>query len=67
MRFSGGHINPAVTLALTICRGLEVVLAPLYIISQLIGAVIGAALARVRFHFYGGNVCCTSVTFALPF
>lgn len=44
---SGGHFNPAVTLALTIVRGLQPVLAPLYILSQLLGGIIGAGLARV--------------------
>ncbi|XP_046851398.1 LOW QUALITY PROTEIN: aquaporin-8-like [Xenia sp. Carnegie-2017] len=43
---SGGHFNPAVTLALTIVRGLQPVLAPLYILSQLLGGIIGAGLAR---------------------
>ena len=47
---SGGHINPAVTLALTICRALEPLLSLCYIGSQLIGGIVGAALARVWFH-----------------
>jgi glycerol uptake facilitator-like aquaporin len=45
---SGGHLNPAVTLAMTIVRGLQpIILAPLYVLAQLLGAIIGAALARV--------------------
>ena len=46
--FSGGHLNPAVTLAMTIVRAIPVILAPFYVIAQLLGAIIGAGLARVR-------------------
>lgn len=51
--YSGGHLNPAVTLALTIVRGLQpMILAPLYILAQLLGGIIGAALARVNVYPY---------------
>ncbi|XP_028393977.1 aquaporin-8-like isoform X2 [Dendronephthya gigantea] len=43
---SGGHLNPAVTLGLTIVRGLPLILAPFYVLAQLLGGIIGAALAR---------------------
>ncbi|XP_046851394.1 aquaporin-8-like [Xenia sp. Carnegie-2017] len=43
---SGGCFNPVVTLALTIFRGIQPVLALLFIISQILGGIIGAALAR---------------------
>lgn len=41
---SGGHINPAVTLAMLCARRISIVRAVLYILAQCIGAVIGAGL-----------------------
>ncbi|XP_045211478.2 aquaporin-8-like [Mercenaria mercenaria] len=43
---SGGHFNPAVTLGVTLAGGLPVFLAPGYIIGQIVGGVLGAALVR---------------------
>jgi aquaporin Z len=44
---SGGHLNPAVTLGLTLARKLSPVNAVGYIISQVIGAVAGSYLATM--------------------
>lgn len=44
---SGGHINPAVTVGVFLAGALSPLLALLYIISQLLGAIVGAGLARV--------------------
>jgi aquaporin Z len=46
---SGGHINPAVTVALWVNGSIETVKAGLYIVAQLIGAFLGALLIRVTF------------------
>ena len=43
---SGAHINPAVTAAIMITGRIRPALGGLYIVAQLVGAVIGAALAR---------------------
>lgn len=43
---SGGHLNPAVTVGIAISGAIGPVLALFYIISQLLGAIIGAALTR---------------------
>ncbi|MBS0606055.1 MAG: aquaporin family protein [Parachlamydiales bacterium] len=41
---SGGHINPAVTLGLTLAGKSPVALMPIYIIAQFLGALLGAVL-----------------------
>ncbi|KAI8816972.1 aquaporin-like protein [Fimicolochytrium jonesii] len=41
---SGGHLNPAVTLALLVARAVSPITALLYIIAQMLGAVAGAGL-----------------------
>ncbi|XP_066134583.1 aquaporin-8 [Saccopteryx bilineata] len=44
---SGGHFNPAVSLAVTLIGGLTLTMLLPYWISQLCGGLIGAALAKV--------------------
>ena len=46
MSISGGHINPAVTVGLWIANKIDGLLAGKYIMAQLLGAVVGAALVR---------------------
>ena len=46
-QFSGAHINPAVTLGLAVAGRFEWALAPGYIVSQMVGAFLGAALVFV--------------------
>ncbi|KAL4836373.1 hypothetical protein H8958_018746 [Nasalis larvatus] len=43
---SGGHFNPAVSLAATLIGGLNVVMLLPYWVSQLLGGLLGAALAK---------------------
>nr|BDI24355.1 aquaporin-3 [Peronia verruculata] len=43
---SGGHLNPAVTLGIWFAGGISWLQAPFYIISQLVGSILGAALTR---------------------
>ena len=45
--FSGAHINPAVTLGVTLAGGLQPIMAIPYVLSQLMGAIIGAGIVRV--------------------
>jgi len=57
---SGGHINPAVTVALATWRGFPWRKVPAYIFAQLMGGVVGAALVYANyFHaldiFEGGE------------
>ncbi|XP_078612165.1 aquaporin-8-like [Branchiostoma floridae x Branchiostoma japonicum] len=43
---SGGHLNPAVTLGITLAGGVTVLQGICYVISQLLGAMVGAAFTR---------------------
>ncbi|WP_205325524.1 MIP/aquaporin family protein [Glycomyces sp. YM15] len=47
---SGAHLNPAVTLGLAIQGGTEWADVPLYLASELIGAMLGAFLAWVAYY-----------------
>ncbi len=51
MHISGGHINPAVTVAMWATRKIKSVAAVGYIVAQLIGAAIAAGLLKVIFTF----------------
>ena len=48
---SGGHINPAVTVALLVTRKISVVRAVLFVVAQCLGAIIGAAFLKVTKKF----------------
>ena len=52
-QFSGGHINPAVTIALLGAGKLDAALVPQYLIGQMIGAFIGSSLVWMHYrdHF----------------
>lgn len=43
---SGGHINPAVTIICVLTRRLHILLAPLYIVAQFVGAILSCLVAR---------------------
>jgi len=49
MNISGGHLNPAVTIALWAARKIKADLAILYIVAQLVGALIAALLLKAIF------------------
>jgi glycerol uptake facilitator protein len=51
--FSGAHLNPAVTLALTLADKFSPALIPVYIVAQLLGAMFGAGLVWLAYkkHF----------------
>jgi glycerol uptake facilitator protein len=48
-RISGAHLNPAVTLALASIGGFSWQLVPGYILAQLVGAMLGAALVYLAY------------------
>ena len=43
-RISGGHINPAVTIAVVVTGRISLIKGAMYVVAQLIGALVGAAL-----------------------
>lgn len=43
---SGGHINPAVTCAMLITRKISIIRAMLFLVAQLVGAIVGSALLK---------------------
>jgi len=47
MAISGGHINPAVTVALWVARKIDAARAGSYVVAQLSGAVVAALLVRL--------------------
>ncbi|XP_002156497.1 aquaporin-9 [Hydra vulgaris] len=49
---SGGHINPAVTLALAVCGRFKWSKLPLYWISQLVGAILGSGIVFAAYQDY---------------
>jgi aquaglyceroporin related protein len=66
----GGHINPAVTLAFAVWRGFSWKKVPGYIFSQLLGALVGAAIVYGNYihaidQFEGGAGIRTMKTAAL--
>ncbi|XP_008313283.1 aquaporin-8a.1 [Cynoglossus semilaevis] len=48
-QISGGHLNPAVSLSVCLCGGMQLLLLLPYVVAQLIGGMIGAALAKAVF------------------
>lgn len=49
-RFSGAHINPAVTIGLAVIDAVEWRDVPLYLAGQFVGAFIGATLVWLHYH-----------------
>lgn len=49
-RYSGAHINPAVTLGLATAGRFDWEMVPVYLAAQMIGAAIGAALVWLHYH-----------------
>lgn len=46
MRVSGGHVNPAVTIAAFLTRKIEAALAGVYVLAQLAGGLLGALFVK---------------------
>jgi aquaporin NIP len=59
VRISGAHLNPAVTLGLAVSRRTPASEAPLYVLAQLSGALLGSALVLLslgRFAHLGATI-----------
>ncbi|XP_035001919.1 aquaporin-8-like [Hippoglossus stenolepis] len=48
-QISGGHFNPAVSLSVYMCGGMELLLTVPYLAAQILGGMIGAALTKVMY------------------
>ncbi|XP_063337598.1 aquaporin-8-like [Pelmatolapia mariae] len=46
-KISGSHFNPPFTVAIYLCGGMNLMMAGLYIVCQLIGGVVGAGMAKL--------------------
>ncbi|XP_007544163.1 aquaporin-8 [Poecilia formosa] len=46
-RISGSHFNPPFTVAVCLCGGLELAMVAPYLVSQLVGGVLGAGMAKL--------------------
>jgi Major intrinsic protein len=46
-KVSGGHLNPAITIAMYACGFISPIKGMLYIVAQLLGGIIGAAFADI--------------------
>ncbi|XP_056285735.1 aquaporin-8-like isoform X2 [Pseudoliparis swirei] len=44
---SGSHFNPPFTIAIYLCGGMKLMMVGPYLVSQLIGGVMGAAMAKI--------------------
>ncbi|XP_059172987.1 aquaporin AQPAe.a-like [Physella acuta] len=69
---SGGHVNPAVSIAALFTRRVSIIRGVLYIIAQVVGGIVGAAilygLTPVKYHgILGANVLAPEVTSAQGF
>jgi len=67
---SGGHVNPAITVAMAAWRGFPWKKVPIYIFSQMLGSVVGSALIYAQYiHaidlFEGGRDVRTRATAAI--
>ncbi|XP_059175182.1 aquaporin-5-like isoform X2 [Physella acuta] len=59
---SGGHINPAVTVAMAVVMNISVVRAVLYVVAQVIGAILGGFLLKgLTPHIFHKNLAVTSL------
>ncbi|KAM9716299.1 aquaporin-8a.2 isoform 1-T1 [Menidia menidia] len=46
-KISGSHFNPPFTIAIYLCGGIELMMVGPYLVSQLIGGVLGAGMAKL--------------------
>ena len=61
MTISGGHLNPAVTLGLLVTRRIDPISAAGYIVTQLVAAVVAAALVKVLLPLHAVNASMLGV------
>ncbi|XP_033638199.1 aquaporin-8-like [Asterias rubens] len=53
VKISGGHFNPAVTVASILCGGTRLIVGLIYLPVQFIGAILGSAFVKLVIHQWG--------------
>lgn len=61
---SGAHLNPAVSVAVTLEHGLAWTAVPLYVAAQLVGALTGVVAANIMFELPAVEIATTARTSA---
>ena len=59
---SGGHINPAVTLGLLLANKISVMRAFCYMVSQVLGGLVGVAIVKAVCHRLRSSGCARDCT-----
>ena len=65
MLCSGGHLNPAVTLAVFVAGGVNVLAALCYFVAQIVGGIVGSACVLVSYCSYVGHYLHVSMVLLL--
>ncbi len=66
MNISGGHINPAVSIAAFFTRHLSAAMTGIYVVAQLAGGILGAAFVRSLLPLASGQATDFGATLVAP-
>lgn len=66
MNISGGHINPAVSIAAFLTRRLSAAMTGIYVVAQLAGGILGAAFVRSLLPLASGQATDFGATLVAP-
>ncbi len=66
MNISGGHINPAISIAAFLTRKLSAAMTGVYVVAQLAGGILGAAFVRSLLPLASGQATDVGATLVAP-